>query len=75
MGITFHANGDVTGTHAGRFGASGTVLQTVQGFSGTKTVTTTSANGDAIQCPASVSITPTSSSSKILIKMMQVFGY
>ena len=31
MGITFHANGDVTGTHAGRFGASGTVLQTVQG--------------------------------------------
>jgi len=67
MGITFHANGDVTGTHAGRFGASGTVLQTVQGFSGTKTVTSTSVHGDAIQCPASVSITPTSSSSKILI--------
>ena len=67
MGITFHANGDVTGTHANRFGASGTVLQTVQGFSGTKTVTSTSAHSDAIQCPASVSITPTSSSSKILI--------
>ena len=46
---------------------AGSLIQTVQGFSGTKTVTTTSANGDAIQCPASVSITPTSSSSKILI--------
>ena len=32
MGITFHANGDVTGSSAGRFGASGTVLQTVQNF-------------------------------------------
>tara|TARA_B100000902_G_scaffold392646_1_gene445397 strand:+ start:1229 stop:1810 length:582 start_codon:yes stop_codon:yes gene_type:complete len=67
MGITFHANGDVTGSSAERFGASGTVLQTVQGFAGGKTVTTTTANGDAIECPASVSITPTSSSSKILI--------
>jgi len=67
MGITFHANGDVTGSSATRFGASGTVLQTVQGFSGGKTVTTTSAHGNAIECPASVSITPTSSSSKILI--------
>ena len=67
MGITFHANGDVTGSSAGRFGASGTVLQTVQNFAGNKTVTSTSAHSDAIECPASVSITPTSSSSKILI--------
>ena len=46
---------------------AGSVIQTVQGFSGTKTITNTSANGDAIECPASVSITPTSASSKILI--------
>ena len=46
---------------------TGSVIQTVQGFSGTKTITNTSANGDAIECPASVSITPTSASSKILI--------
>ena len=41
---------------------TGSVIQTVQGFSGTKTITNTSANGDAIECPASVSITPTSAS-------------
>ena len=46
---------------------SGSVIQTVQGFSGTKTITNTSANGDAIECPVSVSITPTSASNKILI--------
>ena len=46
---------------------TGSVIQTVQGFAGNKTVTTTSANGDAIECPASVSITPTSASNKILI--------
>ena len=46
---------------------SGSVIQTVQGFSGTKTVTNTSANGDAIECPVSVSITPSSGSNKILI--------
>ena len=46
---------------------AGSVIQTVQGFSGTKTVTNTSANGDAIECPVSVSITPTSASNKILI--------
>ena len=46
---------------------NGSVIQTVQGFSGTKTITNTSANGDAIECPASVSITPTSASNKILI--------
>ena len=67
MTITFHPNGDVTGSSANTFGTSGTILQTVQGFSGTKTVTNTSANGDAPECPASVTITPTSASSKILI--------
>ena len=46
---------------------TGSVIQTVQGFSGTKTITNTSANGDAPECPASVSITPTSASNKILI--------
>ena len=46
---------------------TGSVIQTVQGFSGTKTVTNTTNNGDAIECPASVSITPSSASNKILI--------
>ncbi len=67
MTITFHPNGDVTGSSANTFGASGTILQTVQGFSGTKTVTNTTNNGDAIECPASVTITPSSASNKILI--------
>jgi len=55
------------GAAAGSKLGTGSVIQTVQGFSGTKTVTNTSANGDAIECPASVSITPTSASNKILI--------
>ena len=46
---------------------TGSVIQTVQGFSGTKTITNTTAHGDAPQCPASVTITPTSASNKILI--------
>ena len=46
---------------------TGSVIQTVSNFAGNKTVTTTSAHGDAPQCPASVSITPTSASNKILI--------
>ena len=29
MAITFHPNGDVTGTGAGNFGQTGTVLQTI----------------------------------------------
>ena len=55
------------GAAAGSKLGTGSVIQTVQGFSGTKTITNTSANGDAIECPASVSITPTSASNKILI--------
>tara|TARA_B100000900_G_scaffold399820_1_gene402795 strand:- start:222 stop:890 length:669 start_codon:yes stop_codon:yes gene_type:complete len=56
-------NDAVTGGHM----PTGSVIQTVQNFAGGKTVTTTTAHGDAIQCPASVSITPTSASNKILI--------
>ena len=41
MSITFHPNGDVTGSSANTFGAPGTILQTIQGFSGTKTITNT----------------------------------
>ena len=59
------ANGAASGSKLNL--PSGSVIQTVQGFSGTKTVTNTSANGDAIECPVSVSITPTSASNKILI--------
>ena len=46
---------------------TGSVIQTVQGFSGTKTITNTTNHGDAPECPASVTITPTSASNKILI--------
>lgn len=46
---------------------SGTVLQTVQGFSGSKTVTATSVNGNAVECPATVTITPSSASNKVLV--------
>ena len=56
-------NDAITGGHM----PTGTVIQTKQGFAGNKTVTNTSSHGDAIQCPASVSITPTSSSNKILV--------
>ena len=52
---------------------SGSVIQTVQGFAGNKTVTNTTANGDAVECPASVSITPTSASNKILIQFHASF--
>jgi len=46
---------------------AGSVIQVVQGFSGSKTVTATSANGNAVECPATVSITPSSTNNKILI--------
>ena len=55
------------GAAAGSKLGTGSVIQTVQGFSGTKTITNTTAHGDAPECPASVTITPTSASSKILI--------
>ena len=46
---------------------AGSVLQVKQGWSDTKQVTNTSANSAAPTCPASVTITPSSSSNKILI--------
>ena len=46
---------------------AGTVLQTIQGWSDTQVKTTTTANGDAIACPATATITPISTSSKVLI--------
>ena len=46
---------------------AGSVLQVKQGWSDTKETTNTTANGAAPTCPASVTITPSSSSNKILI--------
>ena len=46
---------------------SGTVLQVKQGWSDNKQKTNTTANGAAPTCPASVTITPSSTNSKILI--------
>ena len=60
MAITFHPNGDITGTGASNFGQTGTVLQTVHNFSNTKLES--SDDFDII----SASITPSSTSSKIL---------
>ena len=60
MAITFHPNGDITGTGAANFGQTGTVLQTVHNFSNTKLES--SDNYDII----SATITPSSTSSKIL---------
>jgi len=47
--------------------AAGSVIQTVQDWQAAKTIATPGANGDAVSCPASVTITPSSASSKILI--------
>ena len=60
MPITFHPNGDITGTGANNFGQTGTVLQTVHNFSNTKLES--SDDFDII----SATITPSSTSSKIL---------
>lgn len=46
---------------------AGSILQVQQGFSGTKTITNTTASTNAPECPATVSITPSSTSNKILI--------
>ena len=66
MAVTFHPDGRIDG-FSGQSMPTGSVIQTVQGFSGTKTITNTSAHGDAPECPASVTITPSSASNKILI--------
>ena len=60
MSITFHPNGDITGTGASNFGQTARVLQTVHNFSNTKLES--SDDFDII----SATITPSSTSSKIL---------
>ena len=60
-------SGALTSTQVPNQQPAGSVIQTVQDINTTKTITTPSANGDAITCPASVTITPTSTSNKILI--------
>ena len=74
MAVTFHPDGRIDGFN-GQSMPTGSVIQTVQGFSGTKTITNTSAHGDAILCPASISITPTSASNKILIMFHATFVF
>ena len=54
---------------------SGTVLQVVQGWSDTQAKTTTTANGDAISCPTTATITPSSTSSKILVMFYGMFHF
>ena len=70
MAITINGNGTLSGVSAGLTAASmptGSVVQVVQSFSGVKTQTTSSDTSAALSCPAAVTITPTSSSNKILI--------
>ena len=74
MVMTFHPDGRIEGFNKLSM-PTGTVLQTKQGFAGNKTITNTSAHGDAILCPASVEITPTSASNKILIMFHATFVF
>ena len=70
MAITINGSGTLSGVTAGLTAASmptGSVVQVVQSFSGVKTQTTSSDTSAALSCPAAVTITPTSSSNKILI--------
>ena len=65
MAITFHPNGDITGTGASNFGQSGSVIQVK---SSSKTDGTTKSNTQSYDIPGlSVTITPTSASNKIFI--------
>ena len=65
MPITFHPNGDITGTGASNFGQSGSVIQVK---SSSKTDGTTKSNTQSYDIPGlSVTITPTSASNKIFI--------
>ena len=70
MAITFHPNGDITGTGASNFGQTGTVLQTVQVTHGNQVSTTGTSYVDT---GLSASITPNSTSSKILVIVTQRF--
>ena len=65
MPITFHPNGDITGTGASNFGQSGSVIQVK---SASKTDAGSKSNTQSYDIPGlSVSITPTSASNKIFI--------
>ena len=70
MAVTITGNSGITmpdeGIEAKDLG-NGAIIQVVQSFSGVKTQTTSSDTSDALSCPAAVTITPTSSSNKILI--------
>ena len=74
MVMTFHPDGRIEGFNKLSM-PTGTVLQTKQGFAGNKTITNTSSHGEAILCPASVEITPTSASNKILIMFHATFVF
>ena len=62
MAITFHPNGDITGTGASNFGQSGHILQVVQGHI-TSSVTV---NSNTFTDVVSASITPSATTSKVL---------
>lgn len=60
-------SGTLTSSQVPNQQPAGSVLQTIQDWRTSKLQSTAGANGDAITCPASVTITPSSTSSKILI--------
>ena len=62
MAITFHANGDVTGSGAAGFGASGSVIQVKQAETSTQ-IASSSGEFDIV----SVTLTPTATGNKIFI--------
>ena len=73
MAITFHPNGDVTGTSASNFGSSGSVIQAKH------LQFTTDLNGTAQSTTDlsgfSLSITPTSASNDIIIILHATMGF
>ena len=76
MAITFHPNGDVTGTGAGNFGQTGTVLQTINALkTDRQTITGNLGHGNAETITnLSCSITMTSASNKVLVIMSLMVG-
>jgi len=71
MAITIHPNGDITGTGANNFGQSGAVLQTVHASTSDSEYTS---NSNSWTDYLSASITPTSSSNKVLIYHVVTYG-
>ena len=76
MAITFHPNGDVTGTGAGNFGQTGTVLQTINALkTDRQTITGNLGHGNQETITnLSCSITMTSASNKVLVIMSLMVG-